>query len=186
MDASEHEPQPPNDPLDTELLHGQSLRTWHRVLTHDANGEPTGHLTAPTSRYGRNGDECAYWALACEMVYLEVNGENRDEDPRIALDFYMGLVVNDHQDVLDVILNYWYAVPEALREYLDYEDNGLNMNQQAALSSLCGRFGEQYSAEHYTPQFDLPDRWVGGWLGGPERRGLSIFVGCSPQGEITT
>jgi len=52
--------------------------------------------------------------------------------------------------------------------------------QITALRDLCERYGVAFDPSAYTPQFDLPDGWVAGWVG------TSIYVGCSPEGNIHT
>ena len=174
------ESAPDDSELSTIIIHGKSAEEWHRwLITDQKTGESHADAVVPCSRYGSNGEEGAYWALACELIYCEANGDNSDEDPHEALDWYMSLAVNDHQDVLDLVLNYWYAVPDALKPYLDYEDNGLNMNQQAALSGLCGRYSVEYKAENYHMRSDLPDGYKAGWCG-------PIYVGCDLDGRISS
>ena len=110
-------------PLDTELLHGRSLADWHRWLTTDQEtGEPNGHLAAPCSRYGQTADECAWYASACEAIYLHVNGE--DDAVEMTLEFFMGLAVNNHDGVEETLRSYWYAVPEVLKPYVELPDEG--------------------------------------------------------------
>lgn len=182
----ECEPQPP-DPLDELQLHGRSVRQWHHWLTTDEDtGEPHGDDMVPCSRYGRDGTECAWWALACEAVYVEANGENSDEDPSAALTYYLGLAVNDHESVLELVRDYWYAIPNELKAYLDYEENGLNLPQQAALRSLCERYGVGYDPEHYAVNPDdawMMPGWAEGWIGGVQ---TTIYVGVSPEGEVNS
>ncbi len=166
------------DPLSEVEMHGRTLRQWHDYLMRDGN------LRVPCSRYGTDTEDCVPYALACELIYIEANGENSDEGPGSALEWYMSLVVNDDSGVLDLVRSHWYAVPEQLRLYLGYEDAGLNMNQQAALSALCARYGTEYKAEHYTPQFDLPPDYVAGWIG--NEAGRYLYVGCDGEGQISS
>jgi hypothetical protein len=49
--------------------------------------------------------------------------------------------------------------------------------QRARLSNLCERYGVDFDVRNFSPQFDLPDGWVAGWVG-------TIYVGCSPEGDI--
>lgn len=51
--------------------------------------------------------------------------------------------------------------------------------QQVALSDLCSRYGVTFNDNDYHPQFDLPTGYVAGWVG-------PIYVGCSPEGEISS
>lgn len=107
------------NPLESTELEGHSLQQWHYMLTSDESGEPTGHLLVPCSRYGRTGADVAWWAIACEVIYVDANGPS--DDAELALEFYMGLAVNDHDDIASLVKENWHAVPEALRPYLDEE-----------------------------------------------------------------
>ena len=71
------------------------------LTTDPDTGEDTGHLSVPCSRWGRNGADCAPVAWDLHLIYCEANGA--PDDDRESLDFYMGLVVNDHDDVLNLI-----------------------------------------------------------------------------------
>lgn len=104
-------------------LHGQTLRYWLNFLTTDrVTGEDTGHLIVPCSRYGRTTREVAPWAIACEIIYVEASGENDEDDPRDALHFYMGLVVNDSPDPAEMVRDYRYALPVGLSEIVTIEE----------------------------------------------------------------
>ena len=103
--------------LDTELLHGRSLADWHRwLVTDEVTGEDMSHLAAPCSRYGRNADECAWWAVAAEVIYVHAKGG--DDEAEVALSYLMSLAVNDHGDLAELVDEYWYAVPDALKQQL--------------------------------------------------------------------
>jgi hypothetical protein len=60
----------------------------------------------------------------------------------------------------------------------------MNEQQRLALQSLCSRYKVEFKEEHYRPQFDLPPGYVAGWLGGVDAG--KIFVGCSPEGSISS
>lgn len=73
-------------------------------LTHDSEtGEYTGGLYVPCSRYGRNGADCAPVAWRLAYLLARENGEKVTTD---SLDYAMGLVVNDHDDVAYVVRQY--------------------------------------------------------------------------------
>lgn len=109
--------QQPRDPLEAIEVHGESLRYWHKWLTTDEDtGEYTGHLLAPGSRYGRNAEDCAWWAVAAETIYVDANGN--DDAPKLSLGYFMGLAVNDSEHLADMVLEYWHAVPRPLRRML--------------------------------------------------------------------
>ena len=55
----------------------------------------------------------------------------------------------------------------------------MNETQQAALQALCDRYKVAFSAENFHAQFDLPAGYVAGWAG-------PIYVGCSPDGDISS
>lgn len=56
--------------------------------------------------------------------------------------------------------------------------------QVVALARLCDRYNEVFDAEWFTPDhFDLPEGYVAGWVGGPAE---VLYVGCSPEGEISS
>jgi hypothetical protein len=98
-------------------MHGYSLKRWHQWLTTDREtGDYTGWLRVPCSRYGKNGEECAYWAIAAEVAYVDACGE--DDDAEEALNFLMSLAVNDHRDIAYLVHEYWDAIPECLRDHL--------------------------------------------------------------------
>jgi hypothetical protein len=68
-------------------------------MTHDEAIEfltADGDLLVPCSRYGRRSSDCAEVAWALAEIELDVNGDEPTED---SLDYLMGLVVNDHDDV---------------------------------------------------------------------------------------
>lgn len=67
----------------------------------------------------------------------------------------------------------------------------MNEKQRAALKALCDRWGGEgkglpFDESHYAPAFDLPDGWVAGWIGGEPKRTGVIYVGCSPEGVISS
>src|SRR5437667_8320411 len=102
------------DRLEAVEVHGQSLVQWHKWLTTDEEtGKPTGHLACPASRYGRIAADCAWWAIAGEIIYVEANGE--EGDPHTSLDYLMGLAVNDHDDIGTLVCDYWYVLPLPLK-----------------------------------------------------------------------
>ncbi len=54
----------------------------------------------PCSRYGTSSEDCAPVAYTLAEIAEEANGDEITEE---TLDFYMGLVVNDHDDVSSLI-----------------------------------------------------------------------------------
>lgn len=59
----------------------------------------------PCSRYGRTSSDCAPVAWRLAYILARETGEEIDQD---ALDYAMGLVVNDHDDVAYIIRQYGY------------------------------------------------------------------------------
>lgn len=89
-------------------LYGRTSNEWHTYLT-THEGEPTGHLATPGSRYGDDAEECAWWAVAGLCVYFHEFAEVDDAE---ALAYeVMGYVVNDQQDVMADVLSYTHLVP---------------------------------------------------------------------------
>jgi hypothetical protein len=85
------------------------------------------------------------------------------------------------------------------------KSTGLTDAQIEALKNLCDRYGVEFRESDYTRAFDLPNGWVNGWVGGIECRTqewneiaqawvrrdprvhkLTIFVGCDPEGRISS
>ena len=64
--------------------------------------------------------------------------------------------------------------------------NRLTVPQENAIRSLCDRYNVRYMASDYLPQFDLPKGYVGGWVGGPSQRDKTIFIGCDPEGRVSS
>jgi len=79
------------------------------------------------------------------------------------------------------------------------ERPSLSEAQEKSLRHLCERYGVEYAAEHYrvypTNSMFMPG-WAEGWVGGGRHANPdymkpyepaghpTIFVGCSPEGEI--
>lgn len=70
----------------------------------------------------------------------------------------------------------------------------MSSKQHEALWNLCERYGVPFFPLHYAPQFDLPEGYLAGWVGGPAHatadkggnRKPTIYVGCSLNGEISS
>jgi len=62
-----------------------------------------GNFRVPCSRYGRDTAECARVAYASDVIASSMNGEGMSET---SLDYMMGLVVNDSDDVEYLIREY--------------------------------------------------------------------------------
>lgn len=110
----------PESELDSLGIAEVSLRQWHGWLTTDqATGEPAGDLQVPCSRYGRNSAEVAWWAIAAGYIYEEVSGPH--DNPPEAMNFMMGLAVNSHEDIEYMVIEYWHALPDELKDQLDVD-----------------------------------------------------------------
>jgi len=70
----------------------------------------------PCSRYGFDSASCAPWAVACHLIYIDCNGA--PDDDYASLDYYMGLVVNDHDDIADLIREHGHALVGTELAYL--------------------------------------------------------------------
>lgn len=81
--------------------HGHSPRRYY-----------TGHLHAPCSRYGADGADCAWWAIAAAFIAADANGEEMTYD---GLDYWQGLAVNDSDGPCETVWAHWSAVPPFVR-----------------------------------------------------------------------
>jgi len=70
----------------------------------------------PCSRYGRTSAECAPWAVAIVRIFEQANGE---PVTYAQLHWAMGLVVNDHEDVAEIVAEHGTAEQRQLLEDLD-------------------------------------------------------------------
>lgn len=65
----------------------------------------------------------------------------------------------------------------------------MNEAQVLALWRLCRRYGVPFREDDYHPAFDLPAGYYAGWIGGSNHAiapRATIYVGCSPEGEISS
>jgi hypothetical protein len=106
--------------LDLIRIGDHSLNQWFMRLTHDEDGNQTGHWRVPCSRYARTGEEAAWWAIALQCVYLE--GFGQPDDPEAAMDGCMSAIVNDHDGAAELLRDYLYAVPPEIIEQLGGEE----------------------------------------------------------------
>jgi len=51
--------------------------------------------------------------------------------------------------------------------------------QEVSLRALCERYGVEFDVTAFHPTFDLPTGYVAGQVG-------PIYVGCSPDGEVSS
>ena len=75
-----------------------------------------------------------------------------------------------------------------MKRYEPLPENRLTLLQETSLSAICERYHVAYNPIHYRPQFDLPEGYVAGWVGGVEIQAEqpTIYVGCSPEGIISS
>jgi hypothetical protein len=118
--AVEPESAPQETNLDLYCIGERSLSQWFLWLTHDEDGNPTGHLQVPCSRYGSTGADVAWWAIALGCVYQHGCGD--PDDPGAAMDGYMGLCVNDQDGVAELLREFLYAVPPEVIALLGGEE----------------------------------------------------------------
>jgi hypothetical protein len=106
--------------LETYFIGGRSVSAWHEFLTTDHyTGEPSGHLEVPSSRYGRNGNETAWWAIAAHAAYSYATGD--DNEPGQSMDYFMSLAVNDEPSVYGLVSEFRWVVPAELDGKLDWD-----------------------------------------------------------------
>jgi hypothetical protein len=70
-----------------------------------------GDLLSGGSRYGRHTSDCAPVAIALAEIYEDANGQTTTTDD---LDYFMGLVVNEHDDIRSLIIDHGTADQIAL------------------------------------------------------------------------
>lgn len=59
--------------------------------------------------------------------------------------------------------------------------------QKEALIDLCERYGVTFTESDYeVAPFDLPPGYVAGWVGGALTARRTIYVGVSPEGEVSS
>lgn len=102
---------PPEHPQ----IAGRTPDEWHKWLT-THNGEPAGHLEAPGSRYGRDADSCAWYAIAALAIYAEQS--DIADEPEGTADWLMGLCVNDDDTIQALVQDWWSSVPKEVQEQL--------------------------------------------------------------------
>lgn len=79
----------------------------------------------------------------------------------------------------------------------------MSSQQNEALQNLCKRYDVPFDPLHYTSQWDLPEGYLAGWIGGPEHALMdhrhnttipksthlkkpTIYVGVSIHGEVSS
>jgi len=119
-----------------------------------------GNLDVPCSRYGRNTLECAEVAYQIDFIVCDANGTEMDED---TLYYAMGMVVNDHPDVANLLreneyvldaagLSLAYREPWTLERAADYlvETGVITEDEMALVTSINGYNLETMEAMLYS------------------------------------
>lgn len=65
-----------------------------------------GDLCVPYSRYGRFTSDTAPWAVACLLIAIDANGTSGMAPITDSLEYDMGLVVNDSDGPLELVLRH--------------------------------------------------------------------------------
>ena len=77
-------------------------------------------------------------------------------------------------------------------EQLPLPPEHLTIEQDGALRGICERYSVGYDPNHYVnhPMDGLPEGYVSGWVGGPEHgwgtENPTIYIGCAPDGRISS
>lgn len=63
----------------------------------------------------------------------------------------------------------------------------MTSKQVKALRSICERYEVEYDSKHFPESgrlMGLPEGYVSGWVGGVPN--CNIYIGCSPEGELSS
>ncbi|NQD42375.1 hypothetical protein [Glutamicibacter halophytocola] len=118
MTKSKHELSSSKEDEVLQIL-GKTVHEWHELVTSTPEGEPSGHLRTPSSRYGYTAEECGWWAVAALSIYEKHYGE--PDEASLFLEFIMSQVVNDDEQVGGLIAEYQESIPEEILEHLQIE-----------------------------------------------------------------
>jgi hypothetical protein len=105
--------------LDNYLIGGYGLNTWHHRLTADPEtGLPIGHERT----HGRDANSAAWWAIAAHTAYNYATGQAwSDIETQESLDYFMGLAVNDHESMYELVRDFKQILPEELVFLLSWD-----------------------------------------------------------------
>lgn len=98
----------------------RTAEEWHTQLTTNEDGESTGHLATPASRYGRNSQECAWYAVAALAAYSADAHEPEGADA--FLEYVMRRVVNDDEEVATFLREHQERIPEEVRQLINIQE----------------------------------------------------------------
>jgi hypothetical protein len=109
--------------LDSYRLAGRSLNEWHTWLTtYPGTGDPIGWERTPGSRYGRDANSAAWWAIAAHAAYAYATGQAWDHtETEDNLNYFMGLSVNDHPSIVELVREFRHVLPAELVDGLNWD-----------------------------------------------------------------
>jgi hypothetical protein len=111
----------PSD-LDSYRICGRSLNEWHTWLTTDPAGDPIGWQRTPGSRYGRNANSAAWWAIASHAAYSYTTGQGWDQtETEDSMKYMMSLSVNDDPSVVELVREFKDTLPTELTFILSWD-----------------------------------------------------------------
>ena len=109
--------------LDSYRLAGRSLNEWHAWLTtYPGPGDPIHYERTPGSRYGRDANSAAWWAVAGHAAYSYATGQGWDEtQTEDSMKYFMGLAVNDDPSVVGEVREFKDTLPSELTFILSWD-----------------------------------------------------------------
>jgi hypothetical protein len=113
---SEHAPAPSeSSELDTYRICDRSLNEWHTWLTTYPGGDPKQYERTPGSRYGRDANSAAWWAIAAHASYAYATGQGWSQpETEDNMNWFMGLAVNDDHSVVELVREFKHILPQEL------------------------------------------------------------------------
>lgn len=96
-----------------------------------------GDLRTPCSRYGYSTSGCVDWAIAVLYIYIDANG-SPDAPISDFLEHAIGLVVNDHDDPLNLVIDHSHVIADSdtIDGLLDDADDLLYDELQGTIRDL--------------------------------------------------
>jgi hypothetical protein len=101
----------------------RSLNEWHSWLTtYPGTGDPIHYGRTPGSRYGRDSNSAAWWAIAGHTAYSYATGQGWDEpQTEDSMKYMMGLAVNDDPSVVELVREFKDTLPTELTFILSWD-----------------------------------------------------------------
>lgn len=93
---------------DYERQRVDQIESYGRVLY------PPEGLLVPCSRYGRDADDVAPWAILTAAVYADANGDEGWD----VLEHCLSMVVNDSDGPAELLADYWFGFVQAVGRVL--------------------------------------------------------------------